>query len=1187
VTVRNGELKQRSRSSKPKSKSKPVVPAAVVGVGVCLASQASLELLFAHFPPRLGAAYLIAVRQQDGLSVDTVVEALRRQGRMPVSIPGDGEPIEANHIYVGGRDALITVQGGRVRSHPAEEPIGQRGVVDSLLLSISESYHERSVAVILSGLGSDGIAGVAATKSCGGLAVAERRGEEELATEAVTAAGIADLLLPVEEIPSQVAGYVRNLVRVEEAGGLEALQKEASTHLARISTILRNATGNDFHGYKENTFLRRVARRMQVVGDEHIEAYIERLHGNPREVQHLFQDLLIGVTQFFRDPAEFGVLEREAIPEIFKGKKPEDQVRVWVVGCATGEEAYSLAILLREQMERLDRPPHVQIFATDLDARALAIARAGRYPEGALQHQVSAERLSRWFVKEGATYTVSKQLREMCIFSPHNVLKDAPFSRIDLLSCRNLLIYLNADLQTRVIPIFHFSLKQDGYLFLGNAENVTKHAKLFAPLDRKNRVFKRLETSTRILPEFPLASGPRRLGDAHLATAPWRRSSVAGVGRRAELVAERYAPAYVVVDEQGDVLHFSGRTGRYLEPAAGVATLNILGLVHRELRLDLRTALHKAATLGGPVETPRVQLNIDGQVTAVSIVVERVGGGQEPTTMVVIFQDGGAVPDGLVAGVEHGLVSDEHVQRLEGELRVTKDRLQATIEELESTNEELKSSNEEYQSINEELQSANEELETSREELQSINEELQTVNHELANRVAELGRTHSDLQNLFESTQIATVFLDNDLRVRSFTPAATETFHLLDSDIGRPIGHIGARIEYPELQEDVRKVIRSLAPVQREVTAEGDARYFARVLPYRSTENVIAGAVITFLDVTATARAEAALRASEGRLRLIMEEARDYAIFTTDPENRVENWFPGAEAVFGWTAEEAKDQLADFIFVPEDRARGIPGFEFDEARQNGFAPDVRWHQCKDGSRVFIEGSTRALRGPDGAFRGLFKIGRDVTERHRAEERQKLLLAELQHRVRNILTVVRSVASRTGESTQDVDDFLSHFDGRLATLARTQSAVTRTEDVAVDLEELVRDELLAVAADEDRIEVSGPSVRLRQRAAENLALAVHELTTNAVKYGALSAPDGRLTVTWKVHKPNGHQLLSLHWKESGVRAIEANPKRTGFGRSLIERALPYELGADTSLKFAGGGVRATIELPLTADNAVIE
>ncbi len=819
----------------------------------------------------------------------------------------------------------------------------------------------------------------------------------------------------------RILAYARHLRRGTDTRPSEA----ASDSLIRIATILRNKTGHDFHGYKQNTFLRRVHRRMQVVQVETIETYVDHLRGDPDEVQNLFNDLLIGVTQFFRDHREFELLETEVVPRLFSGKGSGDQVRVWVLGCATGEEAYSIGILLREHMAKLDTVPQIQIFATDIDGRALATARVGRYTE-AVARQIRPDRLARWFVKEGSTYCIVKELREMCIFSQHNVIKDAPFSRLDLISCRNLLIYLNGDLQNRVIPLFHFALRPGGFLFLGNSENVTRHAKLFAPIDRRYRIFRRLESATRVLPEFPLTvAADRRQAEGGGAFRP--RTIEGGLARRAERVAERYAPAYVVVDEAYDVLHFSGRTGRYIDPATGAASLNLLNLVHRDLRLDLRAALLKAGAEHRTIKAERTAMGSDGERRLVTLVVEPVPGSDGPPSFVILFQEGETLEGDGTEEPTPSFLRDEHVQRLESELRLTRERLQATIEELESTNEELKSSNEEYQSINEELQSANEELETSKEELQSVNEELQTVNGELGHRVNDLGRANSDLKNLLESTQIATVFLDNEFRVKNFTPAVTDIFHLIESDLGRPITHIAAQIQYPELPEDVRKVLRTLGTIEREVgSPESGARYLARVLPYRSIDNFIAGVVITFLDITATARAERALRASQERFRR-MERIVPAFLFTADAGL---NWIYVNPRFYEHTGlEDGKALGLGWLTVmhPDDVEENQRRWQRAVADSEAFEHEFRIRAASGTYRWFTV-RAEPMADPDGGAVTWFGSCTDSHERRMAEDRQRLLLTELQHRVKNILAVVRSVANRTAEGQTSLDDFVMHFDG---------------------------------------------------------------------------------------------------------------------------------------------------------------
>ncbi|MCZ0963167.1 CheR family methyltransferase [Paracoccus benzoatiresistens] len=673
--MRQDEQAKRQRPGRPDGSDMPL---AVIGISVSAQSLPSFRTILADLDEPTGAVYLIALHQNEGLDVPAVLEALEGLSALKVSIARDGEAMAPDHIYVCGSDDLITIEDGHMRVRPAAEPIGHRGTVDTLLISLAEHAHEHAVVVILSGLGSDGTAGVTATKNFGGLSIAELGPDKQPPGNGAGPSGAVDLHLPADAIAAQIRRYVSSLGQAQAAD--EEVPSALEAHLTQITTIMRNVTGHDFHGYKRGTLTRRVQRRMQVLQIETVEAYAERLRADRDEVQNLLQDLLIGVTQFFRDPAEFEVLEAE-MPRLFEGKGAEDRLRVWVLGCATGEEAYSIAILLREYMARLDHPPEVQIFATDLDARALGIARAGRYSASVATH-FRPDRLARWFVREGDTYCVSRELSEMCIFSPHNVVKDAPFSRIDILSCRNLLIYLTSELQDRIMPILHFALRPGGVLFLGSSENVTRHGRLFAAVERKNRVFRRLETAARVIPDVPLSlrawAGDPVASAQGLMLSPARLGDA--ISRQAEAVAERYAPAYVVVDTHGDVLQFSGRMGQYFKPAPGAASLNLMSLVHRDLRLDVRAALQSAVAGGNRIEVPGVLVRHEDRTNAVNIIIEPLGAG-DITSLVVLFQDMGLMAEGWLAKSAR-LNGDEHVQRLETDLPVTRHRLQATIDEL-------------------------------------------------------------------------------------------------------------------------------------------------------------------------------------------------------------------------------------------------------------------------------------------------------------------------------------------------------------------------------------------------------------------------------------------------------------------------------------------------------------------------
>ncbi|MFC0407708.1 CheR family methyltransferase [Roseomonas elaeocarpi] len=1144
-------------------------PNLVLGIGGSGAHTESLLRLLRLLPPRADLAIVVILSNREALNEAAFREALG-DGIGALLVPSDGDLVERGHIYLPPPDVIVTLEENRFRLRPAEGEPGERGTMDSFLVSLAGDRDGDAVGLVLEGAGADGTLGLVTLKESGGLALAE--GDPEAAEVAEkTAAALADAVLPVEEVPERLALHGRNHARARSAqrvGGQGT--EDDSRRLAQVAAVLRERTGHDFHGYKRATFSRRVSRRMQVTQASNFAAYLDILRSQPDEPQLLFNDLLIGVTQFFRDHREFRFLETHVIPQLFEGKNRSDHLRVWVLGCSTGEEAYSLAILLREHAAKLPAPPQIQLFASDIDARALAVARVGRYPS-TIARDVTPERLARWFVEEGETYCVARELREICIFSQHSIVRDPPFSRLDLVSCRNLLIYLGAELQSRVIPLFHFALKPGGFLFLGNAENVSRHANLFEPMDRAYRIFRRSETEARVLPDFPYTPVARISTD--VAVPPRPQSSDEVLPRQVERIAERYAPAYAVVNERFEVLHFSPKAGRYIHPAAGAASLNLLALVNADLRLDLGAALSRALTEEREVEAVGLFMREAGGRIPVDLTVEPVPEGEgTPRTFVVLFRERIEPPPELHSRI----VDEEHVHKLESELRVTRERLQTMIEELQSTNEELKSSNEEYQSLNEELQSANEELQTSKEELQSVNEEVTTVNSELAQRVQELSRANSDLKNLLESTQIPTIFLDNELRVTNFTPAAADIFHLVETDTGRPIAHIKSRISYDELPDDARRVIRTLAAVDREIeNPTTRARYIVRILPYRSVDNFIGGAVVTFTDVTPVTRAEQARRESEERLRLVTGNIPQL-VWTALDEGR---WTWTSRQWREYTGQSEEESLGRGWMValhPDDRSAASDAWAQARAKEG---LDVEYRvRSRDGIYRWFHSRAMPLEHEDEQETEWFGTSTDVHEMRELREQQGILVSELQHRSRNLLGIVSSVASRTigrGGSAEDFED-------RLAALSRVQGLLSRSGNDSVELGALVRAELEAHGSLEPpKVTVNGPEVSLTVAQVQTFALALHELATNAVKYGALKGEAGRLSVTWTVEAiEKGRPSLLLDWSETGLAlGAEAGTHR-GYGRELIERALTFSLGAQIEYAIEPGGVRCRVRLPLS-------
>ena len=763
--------------------------------------------------------------------------------------------------------------------------------------------------------------------------------------------------------------------------------------LREVLTFLRSQTGRDFTCYKRATILRRLARRMQVNGVHDLPGYLDFLRTHPGDTAALHRDLLISVTNFFRDREAFVALAAQ-IPELFAGKGTADVVRVWVAACATGEEAYSIAMLLSEHAALLESPPSIQVFATDLDEAVSSAARAALYPL-TISADVSEDRLRRFFDKELTGFRVRRELRERVLFAVHDLLKDSPFSRLDLVSCRNLLIYLDRAAQRRAFQVFHFALRSGARLFPGSSETMDDGSPLFTLLDAKHRLYAQRPSARGALP-LPIGkttlhrafearertrSGPVVHGAGQAAGPATLGESDSGVPPRASWeemhfrLIERFAPPSVIVDRDYNMAHVSENAGRFLRIAGGEPSVNLLKVVHPSLRVELRAALFRAAQTDTEVEVFRVPMETETGRIAVDL---RVAPAQEiaPDFLLVVFspRDSAGSPEAEALRLE----AEPAARHLEREVEHLKTRLRDTVEQYEAGAEELQASNEELQAMNEELHSATEELETGREALHSINEELTTVNQDMKGKVDELSQSNSDLQNLMAATELAIVFLDRDLSITRYTPAAVELFHLIPGDIGRPLSDLRHQLDYPDIKDDAKRVLRSLIPREREI-ADGTGRWFlSRLLPYRSKEDHIAGVVISFIDITERRAAEIALRESEERLRLVLGNAREYAIVSTDLERRVTTWNTGAERILGYAEAEIIGQPADVIFTPEDRAAHAPEAESSTAIATGSATNERWHLRKDGSRFWGSGVMMAMHDSAGQPVGLVKIFRDKT-----------------------------------------------------------------------------------------------------------------------------------------------------------------------------------------------------------------
>ncbi len=903
----------------------------VVGIGASAGGLAAFEAFFTGMPKDAepGMAFVLVQHlAPDHKSI--LVDLIRRYTRMQVFEVEDGMQVHINCTYIIPPNRDMAFLNGHLQLLEPAAPRGQRLPIDFFFRSLAQDQREHAIGIILSGTGSDGTAGVRAIKGEAGMVMAQRPDSTEFdgMPRSALDTGLVDFELPPNEMATQLMAYVaRAFGTLPRMSGTAAPQTENS--LKRIFILLRAQTGHDFSQYKPSTIHRRIERRMAVHQIEALESYVKFLQQSAPEVEALFRDLLIGVTNFFRDPDAFTALEQQILPKLFADKPAGGLLRVWVPGCSTGEEAYSIAILMQERIEALKQSYTVQVFATDIDSRAIATARAGLYPLS-IAADISPERLARFFTIEPdlGAYRVHKVIRDMLVFSEQDVIKDPPFSRLDLLSCRNLLIYLGAELQKRLIPLFHYALKPGGILFLGTSEGVGDFGDLFGVLDRKTKLYQRKQDFQGMqramvdrfsfLPPMSNPSGHARASSKTVTSAklPLRELTE-------QALLQQIAPTGALINEHGDVLYLHGRFGRYLELVPGEASVNnVLKMAREGLRAALATALHKAVIMHTMVRVPGLRVKTNDALNLVNLSVRPVLGelpakspdAAQPQLFLVIVEEvptpeiglAQAEPAAPASGTEAGGTMAQ-IAALRDELRAKDEYIQSTHEQLESSNEELKSSNEEMQSVNEELQSTNEELETSKEELQSVNEELATVNNELQTKVLDLSRLNNDMNNLLAGTGIATVFVDHQLHILRFTPTASEILNLILSDVGRPVGHIVSNLKgYDSLVADVKRVLDTLAPKEVEVQTTQGKWFNLRIRPYRTLDNVIEGAVISFIDATEAVLHREALQKAEELAKLVRLacDARD-AITAHDLQGQTLSWSPGAQRLYGWSEAEA------------------------------------------------------------------------------------------------------------------------------------------------------------------------------------------------------------------------------------------------------------------------------------------
>ncbi len=1122
-------------------------------------------------PADSGMAFLV-VMHLDPTRESGLTQILGQHSTMIVAEAVDGVAIEADHIYVIPPGASLTVDDGHLRLTEPAERRGARYPIDRLFESLARRRRARAICIVLSGSGSDGTEGLKEVKAEGGCVLVQDPATARFDSmpRSAIAANLADHVLAPEGMPAVLMRYMRHAY---VAGPDLAEDAQAGDGMIDpVLALLRSGGGHDFRLYKRSTLTRRIQRRMGLCNLHTIEEYVELLRSQPGERETLARDLMINVTGFFRDPEAWTTFDQTVVIPLVAERDSGAAVRLWVPACSTGEEAYTLAMLLVDRAEAANKQFDIKLFATDGRDDNLDTARAGVYAEGAVT-AIPPHLLERHFDKLDGTHRVKEALREMVVFASHNLLRDPPFSQIDIVSCRNLLIYLDPVAQKRALGLMHFALRQGGHLLLGNAESVSGRDDLFETLSKKWRIFRRIGPTRHDILDFPLLSGrsrPSNNAESAMPDTGRPPQHIVDVAQRALL--ERFAPASVLIDRNGQVVWFHGSTGAYLEPPQGEPSRDLLAMARHGLRAKLRHAVRQAIDEGRPVDfRVRIRQNNENRVVAVTVAPLP----DPPDTLLLVsFRD--LDPEhSPPSAVDEGDSQITH-QAFEYDLATARAELRDTIEQFDTTNEELKAANEEVTSMNEELQSTNEELETSKEELQSFNEELQTVNSQLQYKNQELADTTDTLNNLLASSEIATVFLDKDFCIRWFSPSSKELLELVDTDIGRPVTHFAWKVEDEALLGDARTVLQMLTGIDAEVRGSAGRWYLRRVLPYRTHDDRIAGVVIAFIDITDRKLAQDAINEARLYAEAIINTVR-HPVMVLNGELRVQSINSAFCEAFNCPADDSRDYLLHELDhgawdIPELRrllrevlseAQSFDGFEIEHVFP------------KRGRRQMLLNARKLENGGDHAELILLAI-EDVTERHDAELLRQTLVNELSHRVKNMLAMVQSIGSQTLRQCGSLEEFKLAFEGRLHSLARVHDLLVKENWGGADLDLLVR-RTLEPHGMEDRTRIAGPSLRVTAEAGVAMALVLNELATNAVKYGALSNERGHLEVTWELDSRADGKWVRLRWLEAGGPPVTP-PTRRGFGSTLIERSICHQLGGTATQDFPPEGLNCEIAFP---------
>ena len=957
----------------------------VVGIGASAGGLEALEVFLKNVPLRSGIAFVI-VQHLDPTHKGMMVELLQRVTPIPVIQVSDRMRLEQDHVYVIPPNKDMSLLHGMLHLLDPVEPRGLRLPIDFFFRSLADDLEQQSIGVILSGMGSDGRLGLRAIKEKGGGVFVQDPSSAKFdgMPRSTIDSGLADIIAPVEDLPEKIIAYLGH-AHFALKDDLP-LEKKSQSGLEKVLILLRTQTGQDFSLYKKSTIYRRVERRMGIHQIEKIADYVRFLQENPHETELLFKELLIGVTSFFRDPEMWEFLKTKAIPALLASRQAGGVLRAWVAGCSTGEEAYTLAIVFKETIEAL-KPSgkfRLQIFATDLDKDAIDKARVGFYPLN-IEADLSRERLRRFFDKDEHGYKIGREIRELVVFAPQNVIMDPPFTKLDILVCRNLLIYMDAELQKKLLPLFHYSLNPGGILFLGSAESIGSFTHLFKPLDRRTRLFIKVYQGGRPEPLDLPASFSRDLPSFQGVAISQSKAETFSLNLQTltdELLLQHYAPAAVLTNERGDIIYISGHTGKYLEPAAGKANWNVFAMAREGLRYELNTIFERVLRQKTTVTRKRLRVRTNGETQLVNLTVEQL---EKPAALqgqvlIVITDVEEPVGETGPGDVQSAGTEGKRVVMLEQELSQARDEILSIREQMQTSQEELKSTNEEMQSANEELQSTNEELTTSKEEMQSMNEELQTVNHELQSKVRDLSQANNDMKNLLNSTDIATLFLDDELNIRRFTTKTATIIKLIATDIGRPITDIVTELQYPALADDARAVLHTLIFSDKQIPTSDGKWFNVKIMPYRTQENRIDGLVITFTDISRAKKLEACLRESEDRFCKAIESSGDIVAavdralrYTWIHDPRHELFDPSV--LIGRSNDEFPDM---------PNARELMEIQRDTLKKKRKIRKELRVELVNGARRFYELIATPLKEKDGDINGMILVARDKTSVKNAE-----------------------------------------------------------------------------------------------------------------------------------------------------------------------------------------------------------